>query len=301
MSGQLGSVSPSVQAPQGSTKVLILGGLTGMLGQALFREAQARGWQTHALGSHDGSILDYEFMEKRIADIAPDYIFNALAYTAVDEAELRPEQAMALNRFFPSMLGKIVSGSTAHLIHYSTDYVFSGKKGSPYTEDDSPMPLNVYGASKLAGENLLLGMGLGNCCIIRTAWLYGPGKRNFISAILEKAASSAQLTVVHDQVGSPTYTVDLAQISLTLAALRYNGLLHVANSGHASWNELASEAVAQSNYSTVVQPITSSEWPQRAKRPAYSVLATSRLTRVADIHPRPWRQALRDYLYQMNI
>ena len=296
-----GQPKPAAKAPADLSKVLVLGGLTGMLGQALIKAVQARGWQAYALGSLDGPVLDYGFLEKRIAEVEPDYVFNALAYTAVDDAELHPEQALALNSSLPAMLGRIVRGSTAHLIHYSTDYVFNGKKDAPYTEGDDPAPLNIYGSSKLAGESALADLGLSNCCIIRTAWLYGPGKRNFISAILEKAAGNAQLAVVHDQIGSPTYTVDLAQVSMALADLRYNGLVQVANSGQASWNELAGEAVAQAGYKAAVRPIPSSEWPQRAKRPAYSVLSANRLAEVAGIRPRPWQEALHDYLSQLNI
>lgn len=125
-------------------------------------------------------------------------------------------------------------GSSAHLIHFSTDFVFNGKKRTPYTEEDSPDPLNVYGASKLAGEQALAALDLPNCCVIRTAWLFGPGRRNFVSVMLDLASredTRNSITVVHDQVGSPTYTVDLADMSLELATRRASGILHAVNAG----------------------------------------------------------------------
>lgn len=277
---------------------LVLGGATGMLGQALTRAAEAKGWTVCTLGREDGPVTSPDWLEARIADLNPRYVFNAVAYTAVDDAEEHADEAYAVNKSFPALLGRIVRGSSVRLIHYGTDFVFNGKKRTPYVEDDPTDPLSVYGASKLAGEQALLTAAPDNACVLRSAWLFGPGRKNFVSTILRLAASSPRLTVVHDQVGSPTFTADLAAMSLALAEAEAMGVVHAANGGQASWCELACEAVSLANVDSLVQPITSEQWPQKARRPTYSVLDTGRLTRLTGIKPRPWPQALRDYIFQ---
>ena len=304
MTALLSSSAASAESPDNSHTspplALVLGGGTGMLGQALVNAALSRGWNVRTLGRENGPVTDPAFLEDALGRMNPDYIFNGIAYTAVDLAESEKEKACALNRTFPSLLGGMTRGSSAHLIHFSTDFVFNGKKRTPYTEEDSPDPLNVYGASKLAGEQALAALDLPNCCVIRTAWLFGPGRRNFVSVMLDLASredTRNSITVVHDQVGSPTYTVDLADMSLELATRRASGILHAVNAGQASWCELAAEAIELINPDVRIQPIPSEQWPQKAKRPSYSVLSTSRLTELTGITPRPWPQALRDYVF----
>lgn len=288
--------APADALPAAPPTALVLGGATGMLGQALTKAAAARGWTVHTLGRCDGPVTSPAFLEDRLSDLAPDYVFNALAYTAVDDAEDHADEAFGLNRTFPALLGRLVRGSSTRLIHYSTDFVFNGRKKTPYQESDPADPLCVYGASKLAGEQALAGQE--NCCVIRTAWLFGPGRRNFVDTILRAAAANPRLTVVHDQIGSPTYTADLAAMSLALALTDAEGVVHAVNAGQASWCELASEAISLANLEASVQPIPSDQWPQKARRPAYSVLSTARLTELTGYTPRPWPQALRDYVFQ---
>lgn len=288
----------SASSDRVSSVALVLGGATGMLGQALVKALRVKGWNVHTLGRQDGPVTDPNFLERRIADLSPVCIFNGIAYTAVDEAEDHPADACAINRSFPALLGGIVRGSDARLIHYSTDFVFNGKKKAPYGETDLPDPLSVYGSSKLAGEQALTALNLPNCCIIRTAWLFGPGGKNFISTILQHAAKTPHLTVVHDQIGSPTLTDDLANMSIALAEVKASGIVHAVNGGQASWCELASEAVSLAPIDATIEPIASSQWPQKARRPTYSVLGTKRLTELTGIHPRPWPLALRDYIFQ---
>ncbi len=294
--------TPSREAPAplapAAPVALVLGGATSMLGHALMRALGAKGWTARTLGRQDGPVTEPAFLERQLADINPDYVFNTIAYTAVDAAETDKEAACALNRAFPALLGSLLRGSRAHLVHYSTDFVFNGKKSTPYAENDATDPLNVYGESKLAGEQALLALKLDNACIARTAWLFGPGRSNFVRTMLNLAQTKPYLTVVHDQVGSPTFTGDLAAMSLALAEVRAEGIVHAVNGGQASWCELASEAVALASLDTLVQPIPSSQWPQAARRPAYSVLGTKRLTQLTGITPRPWPQALRDYIFE---
>ena len=307
MNADVSSVASSADAPRENSEdmplrekppvALVLGGATGMLGQALTRAAAAKGWDVHTLGREDGPVTDPAFLEDALSRMNPDYIFNGIAYTAVDLAESEKERACALNRAFPALLGGMTRGSGAHLIHFSTDFVFNGKKRAPYTEDDAADPLNVYGASKLAGEQALAALDMPNCCVVRTAWLFGPGRRNFVSVMLDMARdedTKRTITVVHDQVGSPTYTVDLAAMSLALAVKRASGIVHAVNTGQASWCELASEAVGLVKPDARIQPISSGQWPQKARRPSYSVLSTARLTELTGMVPRPWPQALRD-------
>lgn len=278
-------------------RALVLGGRSGLLGQALTHCLNARGWDAIPVGRDDFDVLDNERLTAYIAQTSPQVIFNTVAWTQVDAAEENEPQALQLNRTLPLLLGRIVKGTSMHLVHYSTDFVFDGRKASPYSVTDSTNPLSVYGTSKLAGEKALASLELDNCCIIRTAWLFGPGRGNFVRTILNLCATRSGINVVHDQVGSPTYTIDLAEGSVKLAELRATGIFHVANAGQASWCELASEAVSLAGLHCKVQAIPSKDWPQKAQRPSYSVLDTSRFTQVTGISPRPWPQALRDYIF----
>ncbi|MFW5838103.1 MAG: SDR family oxidoreductase, partial [Desulfovibrionaceae bacterium] len=167
----------------------------------------------------------------------------------------------------------------------------------PYTVQDAPRPLCVYGESKLAGERALLDSGHDNILIIRTAWLFGPGKMNFVRKMLDLAAQRDSLSVVHDQTGSPTYTKDLADHSLRLLDSGEHGVFHLVNAGKATWCELAQEAIRIAGLDCLVEPIPSSAFPQKAKRPEYSVLDTSRYAGSTGAAPRGWDKALRDYVF----
>ncbi len=284
-------------------KALVLGGKGGFLGQALVKALEAAGWEAEALGRAD---IDYyspdvqRDLEAVLDKVKPACIFNTVAYTQVDAAEDDEEAAMALNRSLPAALGRLAKAGGVKLVHFSTDYVFDGKKRSPYTTDDPVNPQSVYGRTKLAGEQALLAMDPPDFCIIRSAWLFGPCKRNFVQTILDLCKKNGSVRVVHDQVGSPTYTADLADYTLKLVELDGKGLFHVANSGQASWCELATEAVRMVQLECPVTPVPSAEFPQKAARPAYSALDCSRFTQVTGIIPRPWPQALNEYLFSLE-
>lgn len=275
---------------------LLLGG-RGLLGQALTQVLQKAGWAICTPERDTVNLQCPEDVTQCVTDCAPDVIFNTVAYTQVDMAEDEPQQALAINRGLPMLLGHIVQDKPIHLVHLSTDFVFNGKGKRPYNENDATDPQSVYGKSKLEGEQALLDLNLPNCCIVRTAWLFGPGRKNFVSTILQHAKNASEMRVVFDQIGSPTYTPDLAHACLELAVLRASGLFHVVNSGQASWCELAAEAVRLANFSTQIRPIPTSEWPQKAVRPAYSVLDTARYTSLTGKTMRPWVQALQDYVF----
>jgi len=279
-------------------KALVLGGHTGLLGQALMEELARCAWPAVPFGRQDGQILDMKFLARAVKRIAPDVIFNTIAWTQVDPAEEQPSEAADLNRGFVAGLAHCIRGSSIRMVHYSTDFVFDGAKQTPYSVEDAPNPESVYGATKLAGEQALGILPPEQYCIVRTAWLFGPGRKNFVSTILDACRKRDSINVVHDQIGSPTYTRDLAQWSLKLAELEAGGLFHAVNGGQASWCDLACEAVSLAQVPCRVDPISSAQWPQKAKRPPFSVLDTGRLTRVTGLVPRPWPLALREYLYR---
>lgn len=285
-------------ASQAKPRILIFGGGTGLLGQAVAKAATDEGYEVIAAGREDFDPTDTDALEKLIDNAQPDVVCNTIAYTQVDLAEEQKGAAMLLNRTFPRSLGRIIkTRPSVYLMHFSTDFVFDGKAHEPYTETDKPAPLNVYGQSKLAGENELLELQLEKFCIIRTAWLYGPGKKNFVSTILNLCAQGKPLSIVHDQTGSPTYTPDLAFYSLKLVAAGGYGLYHLVNSGTATWCELASESVRMAQMSCTITPIPSKDYPQKAVRPVFSQLSTAKFTKLTGIVPRPWPQALADYVY----
>ncbi|MDR3357721.1 MAG: dTDP-4-dehydrorhamnose reductase [Desulfovibrio sp.] len=289
---------PRARQKTATPKALVLGGATGLLGQALVKVLAGRGWQVESLGRTDGNLTDIAFLTRRLARSAADVVFNAVAWTRVDDAEEHPEQARLLNCTLPDALARILKSiGQGHLVHYSTDFVFSGQERAPWREEDTPKPASVYGETKLAGEQAVLGLLPGSACVLRTAWLFGPGRKNFVETILAKSRAADTVQVVFDQTGSPTYTLDLARWSAALAEKRAAGLWHTVNSGHANWAELAAETLALAGSRCQVIPVSSGQWPQKARRPAWSVLDVTKLGNSLGQPPRPWPQALRDYLY----
>lgn len=284
-------------APQGF-RILILGGTTGLLGQAMAHAATIGGYDVITTGRQDFDPTDSKTLAEFIDETAPDIVCNTIAYTQVDKAEEEEEKALLLNRVLPCSLGRIIKERPSiYLMHFSTDFVFNGRKIGAYTEEDAADPLNVYGRSKLEGEQALLGLNLEKFCIVRTAWLFGPGKKNFVSTILDLCHEGKALNIVHDQMGSPTYTRDLAAYSLNLVAKNGRGIFHITNSGKASWCEFASEAVRLAQIECSIAPVPSKCYPQKALRPAFSALSTTKFTETTGVSPRSWAQALAEYIY----
>lgn len=282
-------------------KALVLGGATGLLGQALTAELTHRGWEVATLGRKDGNLLDPQFLQASVDATQPDVIFNTVAWTAVDDAEDHPDEAGLLNRTLPDSLARIVATGNGFLVQISTDFIFGGRNDSPRKETDKPHPASVYASTKLAGEQAVMTILPERSCIVRTAWLFGPGRKNFVDTIIAACKKRDAINVVHDQVGSPTYTRDLAQWCAILAEKRANGIWHAVNSGQASWCDLACEAVSLAGESCRVEPIKSSQWPQKATRPAFSVLDNTKLATLLGKPPRPWTQALRDYIFSAYL
>ena len=237
--------------------------------------------------------------EAVFANRRPTLLINCAAYTKVDLAEKEPEAAIAVNGHAPRMLADLCRRFGTTLIHFSTDYVFDGSSRRPWHVDDPVNPQSAYGRSKLLGEQSIQQNPPHRWLILRTAWLYGPGGPNFVQTMLNVARAGKPLKVVNDQVGSPTYTHDLAAATLDLLDRGAHGVYHVTNSGQTTWFDFASAIFEQWGLNPDLKPTTSSEWkatkPDSATRPAYSVLD---LTPVEDLLARPmrsWRDALRAY------
>lgn len=231
----------------------------------------------------------------------PDLVIHAAAYTDVDGCELDPQKAYRVNALGTQHVAEACKALRVPLIYISTDYVFDGQKGEPYTESDAPNPINIYGKSKLEGERLVRAL-VEHSYIIRTAWLYGRGGRNFVKTILQKARQGEAVRVVDDQVGSPTYAKDLAKaIACLLRGIPF-GTYHLTNSGSCSWYEFAKRifTVAGLKGSESLRPITSQELGRPAPRPPYSVLANDRWLKVMNQKLRSWQEALEEALSVME-
>jgi len=247
-------------------------------------------------------------VEHFFSEHAPAWVINCAAYTAVDRAEEEPEAARRLNALGPENLARVCRARGAALVHVSTDYVFDGERAGPYPEDEEPNPIGVYGRTKADGERRIAAE-LDRHIICRTAWLFGPGGGNFVATMLRLFSERDELTVVSDQRGRPTYAPDLAGALIALldaaesgATAAPWGAYHFSNSGETTWYEFATEIYRRASLRGLVsstcslRPVTSAEYPAKAHRPANSVLSTARIEAVLGKAPRPWQEALSDYL-----
>lgn len=243
------------------------------------------------------SMLDY-FKSTEI-----DLFINCAGYTAVDDAEDNKELANSLNNKALSNIAALSNDFNFKVIHFSTDYIFDGKKNTPYTELDSPLPLSVYGASKLEGEKRLVETAQAYT-IIRTSWLYSTFGNNFVKTILRLARSRDELGVIYDQVGTPTFTEDLvwATFELISSPTKINkNIYNFSNEGVASWYDFAKEIVDVAGINCNVLPIETSEFKAKALRPSYSVLNKKKIKSSLNIPIRHWRDALKACMKKMSI
>jgi len=221
----------------------------------------------------------------------PDVIVNAAAYTAVDQAESEREAAFALNAAAPGVLAEEAKRSGALLVHYSTDYVFDGSKPAPYVEEDEPNPINVYGASKLAGERAIAAAGCRHL-ILRTSWVYGPRGSNFMLTMLRLARERPELRVVDDQVGAPTSSLAIARATAQLLRPGAHGTYHLSAAGRTSWCGFARAILARAGIATPVTAIRSEDYPAPARRPRNSRLNCARLRADFGLTLAPWEEQL---------
>jgi dTDP-4-dehydrorhamnose reductase len=275
--------------------MILVVGANGMLGRdvmALIGDA-ARGVDIDEI-----DITSLESTERILRTLKPEVVINCAAYTDVDGCETNTDTAMQVNGEGVAHLAMASREIGARLVQISTDYVFDGGKGSPYVEDDAPCPLGVYGESKQAGE--LNAAFNPDHLIIRTQWLYGLHGKNFVETMLRLAGEKDQLAVVDDQIGSPTWTVDLAHAILALVKSGRRGIYHAANTGFCSWNEFAKAIFEEAGLSVRVNGMSTDELNRPARRPLYSTLDCSKLERDAGFRPQPWRSALKMYLQLRN-
>ncbi|OHC65147.1 MAG: dTDP-4-dehydrorhamnose reductase [Rhodocyclales bacterium GWA2_65_19] len=281
---------------------ILLTGCTGQLGRELKRSLASLG----ELVACDRGQLDLakpDALRDAVRAIAPAVIVNAAAYTAVDKAEAEPAMADAINATAPGILADEARRLGALLIHYSTDYVFDGAKRAPYTEDDNPAPLSAYGRSKRAGELAIAAAGSRHL-ILRTSWAYGLHGANFMKTMLRLARERSELCVVGDQIGAPTWTRHLADVTALVIARRDipGGLYHLAAAGETSWHGYAEAIFAEARVvgllerSPLVHRITSADYPLPAARPANSRLDCSRFRRDFGLALPDWRIGLIDCL-----
>ena len=276
---------------------LIFGG-GGMLGRALVREARGRGWPALALPRAQADITDAERLRAYAAAFRPQIVWNCAAFTRVDESESRREHALQVNGRAVANAVEAARSCGARLVQVSTDYVFDGAATAPYTEDAPTRPLQVYGESKLRGEEEAARSP--GALIVRTSWVFGAGGNNFVATILrllaQAGATGAPLRVVADQVGCPTYAPFLARALCDLAAAGAHGLVHYRNREPVSWHAFA-QAIADEGCAQVeIVPITTPEYPLPAPRPAYSVLDVSRCELLLGRRVEEWAWGLASYV-----
>ena len=271
--------------------MILVIGANGMLGHELMKvlEGDVRG-----LDLPDIDITSLESVRRVLLTLKPKIVINAAAYTDVDGCETDVEQAMAVNGEGVGLLALTAREIGAKLVQISSDYVFDGSKGTPYREADPVGPLSVYGESKLAGE--LNAAMAPEYLIIRTQWLYGSHGKNFVETMLRLAGEKSELAVVDDQIGSPTWSYDLALSIKALLEKGCVGVYHAANSGYCSWKEFAEAIFEEAGLQVKVNSMTTQELNRPANRPLYSTLDCGKLEQDSAFRPQHWREALREYL-----
>jgi dTDP-4-dehydrorhamnose reductase len=289
---------------------ILLTGVTGQVGHHLKPALEARGWEVIAPTRDILDLADPDSIVRTMREVKPQLIINPAAYTAVDKAESEPELAMAINGIAPGIFAEQAKQLGIPLIHYSTDYVFDGTKRGPngelvpYTEDDTPNPINVYGKTKLAGEQAIQASGCQHL-ILRTSWVYSMHGKNFLRTMLRLAKERDELRIVDDQWGTPTWAGWIAQATTKILdesqsnQFEIQGRFNLVNSGNTTWRGFAEEIFAQTkqlgpyNSIPVVCGITAQEYPTPAKRPANSILNADKAFQIFNINPAEWQISLK--------
>jgi dTDP-4-dehydrorhamnose reductase len=291
-------LSTFVLPKQSFMRSILVTGANGQLGVAL-RNIQGSfdGFELYFTDVEDLDICEKAQIDAFVSSHRIDAIVNCAAYTAVDKAEEEAELCMRINRDAVHNIGEAAASVGAKVIHISTDYVFDGSAVTPYIEDDATNPVSVYGASKLAGEKVLL-LVCPNSVIIRTAWLYSEKGSNFVKTMLRLGSERDSLGVVADQEGTPTYAGDLADaIKTVIMAEKFvPGIYHFTNEGACTWYDFALKIFEIAGINCNVKPLTTAEYPTRAKRPAYSILDKSKIKAIYGIKIPEWEEGLKNCL-----
>jgi dTDP-4-dehydrorhamnose reductase len=282
-------------------KILVTGG-SGQLGSE-FKELSGAFRQYEFLfpSSAELRIEDSEAVRNYFHSSSPSFCINCAAYTAVDKAETDKEQAFLVNGEAVGQLAAICKKFNTGFIHISTDYVFDGTALTPYTEDIATNPVNVYGASKLEGERKALENNI-DSVIIRTSWVYSPFGKNFVKTMLRLMNEKSAVNVVNDQFGSPTYSADLAEAIMTIISSGnwHPGIFHFSNIGKISWFDFAEAIKRLSKSNCTVYPVSTSQYPTPAKRPAYSVLSNNKIAGTYNIQLQPWETSLAKCIQRLH-
>ncbi|MCW5619986.1 MAG: dTDP-4-dehydrorhamnose reductase [Burkholderiales bacterium] len=290
---------------------LLLLGKNGQVGWELQRSLSALG-ELVALGSRDVDLLDLDGLRACVREHSPDILVNAAAYTTVDKAESEPERAYRVNAEAVAVLAQEIARIDGLLVHYSTDYVFDGRKLDPYVEEDTPSPINVYGSSKLEGERCIRETNVAHL-IFRTSWVYGLHGSNFPKAILRRASEQGELRIVADQFGVPTSAELIADVTALAVhqwarsdgdRAEYQGTFHLVAAGRTNWHAYALQLLEFARARGVklracpeaIIPIPASEHPSPAARPRNSSLCTDKLSRQLGLDLPDWRQHLKRFV-----
>ncbi|RUT30603.1 dTDP-4-dehydrorhamnose reductase [Paenibacillus zeisoli] len=285
------------QIRKGKSRILITGA-QGQVGRELQHVFAGKGYEVHGLGQSELDITDTEQCFQVFWRLKPDVVIHAAAYTNVDRAESEPDLAYQVNTYGTRNIAAAAECIQSKLIYISTDYVFDGGTGQePFDEFHPTKPINVYGYSKLEGEKFVRQLH-SRFFIVRTSWVYGHHGGNFVRTMLELASKQENISVVNDQIGCPTYTRDLAHKLEELASSSKYGTYHVSGAGSCSWYDFACSIFELAGLKMTVMPVSTSEFPRPARRPAYSVLKPQAL-RLNGFSPmRDWKEALADFMQQ---
>lgn len=270
-------------------------GVKGQLGHDVMEELALRGHEGVGVDVEEMDITDAQTVDRVIRQAQADGVIHCAAYTAVDAAEDEPEVCMKVNAQGTENIARVCQELDLPMMYISTDYVFDGEGERPWEPQDPCDPLNVYGKSKYLGE-VAVQKYLEKYYIVRIAWVFGTNGKNFIKAMLNKAKTTDKVTVVNDQVGSPTYTRDLAVLVVDMMETDRYGIYHATNEGICTWYEFACEIFAQAGIAMEVAPISADEYPAKAKRPHNSRMDKSRLDEEGFRRLPPWQDALKRYL-----
>jgi dTDP-4-dehydrorhamnose reductase len=279
---------------------VVVTGAAGQLGQDVLLELGRKNHQAFGTDRTQLDITNEADVTTYINEVKPDVILHCAAYTNVDAAEENEDAAYQINAVGTEYLAKAAKLNGAKMLYISTDYVFDGTATEPYEVDEPTKPLGAYGRTKLAGEQLLQ-KHLDEFFIVRTAWVFGIYGNNFVKTMIRLGKERGEVGVVHDQVGSPTYTVDLARFMVELMETEKYGIYHATNSGICSWYEFAVEIFKQEDMKVTVNPLTSDQFPRPAARPKYSVLSKKMIEEQGLSPLRDWKEALASYLAESKL
>ena len=274
-------------------KVLVTG-VKGQLGYDVVKDLKKRGHEPIGVDREEMDLMNNDAIREFIMNTRPEAIIHCAAYTAVDKAEEDVEVCYQVNAEATKVIAECAKELDITLIYISTDYVFDGTKEGDYVETDLPNPINVYGASKLLGEQYVQQL-LEKYYIVRISWVFGENGNNFIKTMRRLGSERDELNIIHDQVGSPTYTADLAPLLVDMMETNKYGIYHATNEGTCSWFEFANEIFKQSNMEVKTNPITTDQYPTVAKRPMNSKMSKEKLIRNGFRTLSNWKDSVFEY------